>query len=433
MEGATPTEAMDYETSQIENGNVSSSNLPSRQTPVVRSDGEDTGHSSSGDGGLVFSDKQGTSPDVVHSSISQATESLVQNSSHRVHRVGKRPTFAAPDEVALADESELPSKRVSLSNVSGYSTSTDSESADGKVGTPAALMQSRTPSSSSQTSGMDSNVHSPPNATRTPTEPDTHPKVFNTLFIRNVPDWVTRTMLKATFGKYGEILSTNKYSGQGWGWVNFKWEDEAVAAKEKLQHSEIFEGAGPSPIDFARPWRNAPGEGDGHSPRQQRLEPKDHREEQIQREARLAQIRQQPNWREPRDVEAQVRGVGHRPGPHASHKQAAAVDQRPRAAHQHENADMNEYQELMGKLDKLHALLERYERWGNIEIKELQRKIAELEQDHVATRGVETRLRRMEELLGPPPDASTRTMEERLEVMEEAVDELFSYTNCLAC
>ncbi|KAJ5585444.1 uncharacterized protein N7459_005244 [Penicillium hispanicum] len=72
------------------------------------------------------------------------------------------------------------------------------------------------------------------------------------LWIGSIPVSTTVTSLEAIFGMYGKIESTRVLTHKNCGFVNFERIDSAVQAKSLLNGKEIFPGAGPVRIGYAK-------------------------------------------------------------------------------------------------------------------------------------------------------------------------------------
>ncbi|KAJ5138958.1 Armadillo-like helical [Penicillium bovifimosum] len=72
------------------------------------------------------------------------------------------------------------------------------------------------------------------------------------LWIGSIPVSTTVTSLEAIFGMYGKIESTRVLTHKNCGFVNFDRVDSAVQAKSLLNGKEIFPGAGPVRIGYAK-------------------------------------------------------------------------------------------------------------------------------------------------------------------------------------
>jgi protein JSN1 len=72
------------------------------------------------------------------------------------------------------------------------------------------------------------------------------------LWIGSIPVSTTVTSLEAIFGMYGKIESTRVLTHKNCGFVNFERIEAAVQAKSLLNGKEIFPGAGPVRIGYAK-------------------------------------------------------------------------------------------------------------------------------------------------------------------------------------
>lgn len=82
------------------------------------------------------------------------------------------------------------------------------------------------------------------------------------LWIGSIPVSTTVTSLEAIFGMYGKIESTRVLTHKNCGFVNFERVESAVQAKSLLNGKEIFPGAGPVRIGYAK----VPGASAGGTP-----------------------------------------------------------------------------------------------------------------------------------------------------------------------
>lgn len=72
------------------------------------------------------------------------------------------------------------------------------------------------------------------------------------LWIGSIPVSTTVTSLEAIFGMYGKIESTRVLTHKNCGFVNFERIDSAIQARSLLNGKEIFPGAGPVRIGYAK-------------------------------------------------------------------------------------------------------------------------------------------------------------------------------------
>ncbi|OJJ47956.1 hypothetical protein ASPZODRAFT_131578 [Penicilliopsis zonata CBS 506.65] len=72
------------------------------------------------------------------------------------------------------------------------------------------------------------------------------------LWIGSIPVSTTVTSLEAIFGMYGKIESTRVLTHKNCGFVNFERLDSAIQARSLLNGKEIFPGAGPVRIGYAK-------------------------------------------------------------------------------------------------------------------------------------------------------------------------------------
>lgn len=73
------------------------------------------------------------------------------------------------------------------------------------------------------------------------------------LWLGNIPTSTTITTLHEIFKKYGPVVSSRVLSHKNCGFVNFERVDSAIAAKSENNGTELFPGAGPIRINFAKP------------------------------------------------------------------------------------------------------------------------------------------------------------------------------------
>ncbi|RMZ75421.1 hypothetical protein DV738_g5490, partial [Chaetothyriales sp. CBS 135597] len=81
-------------------------------------------------------------------------------------------------------------------------------------------------------------------------DPDMH--MSRSLWIGSIPNSTTTSSLDAIFSHYGPIESTRVLTHKNCGFVNFENLEHAVRAKQTLNGKEIFPGAGPVRIGFAK-------------------------------------------------------------------------------------------------------------------------------------------------------------------------------------
>lgn len=72
------------------------------------------------------------------------------------------------------------------------------------------------------------------------------------LWLGNIPSSTTVSSLDVIFGKFGTIESSRVLTHKNCGFVNFESLESAVLAKSQLNGSEIFPGAGPVRIGYAK-------------------------------------------------------------------------------------------------------------------------------------------------------------------------------------
>jgi protein JSN1 len=73
------------------------------------------------------------------------------------------------------------------------------------------------------------------------------------LWLGSIPTSTTTSTLTEMFKSYGPIVSARVLTHKNCGFVNFERVDSAIAAKANLNGKEIFPGAGPIRINFAKP------------------------------------------------------------------------------------------------------------------------------------------------------------------------------------
>jgi protein JSN1 len=77
-------------------------------------------------------------------------------------------------------------------------------------------------------------------------------QVSRSLWIGSIPNSTTMSSLDAIFSRYGTIESTRVLTHKNCGFVNFESVEHAVRARQLLNGKEIFPGAGPVRIGFAK-------------------------------------------------------------------------------------------------------------------------------------------------------------------------------------
>lgn len=73
------------------------------------------------------------------------------------------------------------------------------------------------------------------------------------LWLGSIPSSTTQTTLIEFFKKYGEVENARVLTHKNCGFVNFKTMESAITAKSQMNGKEIFPGAGPVRINFAKP------------------------------------------------------------------------------------------------------------------------------------------------------------------------------------
>ncbi|KAI1417633.1 hypothetical protein F5Y13DRAFT_60610 [Hypoxylon sp. FL1857] len=73
------------------------------------------------------------------------------------------------------------------------------------------------------------------------------------LWLGSIPTSTTTSTLTEMFKSYGPILSARVLTHKNCGFVNFERVDSAISAKASMNGKEIFPGAGPIRINFAKP------------------------------------------------------------------------------------------------------------------------------------------------------------------------------------
>lgn len=81
---------------------------------------------------------------------------------------------------------------------------------------------------------------------------DSDIQVSRSLWIGSIPNSTTMSSLDAIFSRYGPIESTRVLTHKNCGFVNFETVEHAVRARQLLNGKEIFPGAGPVRIGFAK-------------------------------------------------------------------------------------------------------------------------------------------------------------------------------------
>ncbi|EXJ64234.1 hypothetical protein A1O7_00570 [Cladophialophora yegresii CBS 114405] len=77
-------------------------------------------------------------------------------------------------------------------------------------------------------------------------------QISRSLWIGSIPNSTTMSSLDAIFSRYGPIESTRVLTHKNCGFVNFESVEHAVRARQLLNGKEIFPGAGPVRIGFAK-------------------------------------------------------------------------------------------------------------------------------------------------------------------------------------
>ena len=77
-------------------------------------------------------------------------------------------------------------------------------------------------------------------------------QLSRSLWIGSIPNSTTMSSLDAVFSRYGQIESTRVLTHKNCGFVNFESVEHAVRARQLLNGKEIFPGAGPVRIGFAK-------------------------------------------------------------------------------------------------------------------------------------------------------------------------------------
>lgn len=81
---------------------------------------------------------------------------------------------------------------------------------------------------------------------------DSEMQISRSLWIGSIPNSTTMSSLDAIFNRYGPIESTRVLTHKNCGFVNFESTEHAVRARQLLNGKEIFPGAGPVRIGFAK-------------------------------------------------------------------------------------------------------------------------------------------------------------------------------------
>lgn len=81
---------------------------------------------------------------------------------------------------------------------------------------------------------------------------DSEVQISRSLWIGSIPNSTTMSSLDAIFSRYGPIESTRVLTHKNCGFVNFESVEHAVRARQLLNGKEIFPGAGPVRIGFAK-------------------------------------------------------------------------------------------------------------------------------------------------------------------------------------
>jgi protein JSN1 len=77
-------------------------------------------------------------------------------------------------------------------------------------------------------------------------------QISRSLWIGSIPNSTTMSSLDAIFSRYGTIESTRVLTHKNCGFVNFESTEHAVRARQLLNGKEIFPGAGPVRIGYAK-------------------------------------------------------------------------------------------------------------------------------------------------------------------------------------
>ena len=144
------------------------------------------------------------------------------------------------------------------------------------LGTPSRLDKSMTPADFSLTSGLE--YASLPEAVRAlqlnglgarsnteGLDDNNQDGPTRALWLGNIPASTTVTSLQAIFQIYGKIESTRVLIHKSCGFVNFESVESAIQAKSALNGKEIFPGAGPVRIGYAKVPSTSVGESLGNS------------------------------------------------------------------------------------------------------------------------------------------------------------------------
>ena len=91
-------------------------------------------------------------------------------------------------------------------------------------------------------------------------------QISRSLWIGSIPVSTTPSSLDAIFGRYGDVESTRVLTHKNCGFVNFENVENAVRARQVLNNQEIFPGAGPVRIGFAKAPSNSVAPGFGTMP-----------------------------------------------------------------------------------------------------------------------------------------------------------------------
>ena len=72
------------------------------------------------------------------------------------------------------------------------------------------------------------------------------------LWVGNLTAEISQEMVAHEFGKFGETENVTIYSERNYAFVNFKWQQEAEAAKRLLQGTKLGGMGAPLRIEFAK-------------------------------------------------------------------------------------------------------------------------------------------------------------------------------------
>jgi protein JSN1 len=164
-----------------------------------------------------------------HNAEVQAFANYASNSRPRARTAG---VLESPSTHALRSYLPTPSRLDKSINVSDLSLAEESE----YHGLAEAVENMQLNGSMLQANGDDHNVEAPTRA----------------LWLGNIPSSTTVSSLNMIFNNFGAIESTRVLTHKNCGFVNFENTESAMTARNQLNGKEIFPGAGPVRIGYAK-------------------------------------------------------------------------------------------------------------------------------------------------------------------------------------